>query len=515
MRRDDFESLNERQRSRIAEGVKNEKTFVNPRNAAAGAVRQLDPKIAAQRPLSFFAYALHFHAPSDAVLSPVGATLNGLQTYGTHHQILMALKQWGFPVSDDCQLVSGAQGLIAYHQQIAQARDRLPFDIDGVVYKVNQISLQARLGMVSREPRWAVAHKYPAQEELTTVQAIEVQVGRTGKLTPVAKLAPVFVGGVTVTNATLHNEDEARRKDVRVGDTVVVRRAGDVIPEVVSVLLDKRDHAAPAFTMPRHCPVCDSPAVREEGEADFRCTGGLFCSAQRKQALLHFAQRRAVEIDDLGEKLVDQLVDAELVKTLPDLYRLTRAQLIGLDRMAEKSANNLLASLEKSKQTTLPRFLYGLGIRHVGEATAKDLARHFGGLQAIINASVDQLLMVNDVGPVVANSLRAFFDQVHNREVVQQLRECGVHWEEFAPGARLDLPLSGHTYVITGSLPTLSREQAQALLEQAGAKVAGSVSKKTTGVVAGEAAGSKLEKAMALGIPVLDEAALLALTRST
>ena len=515
MRRDDFESLNERQRSRIAEGAKNEKTFVNPRNAAAGAVRQLDPKIAAQRPLSFFAYALHFHAPSDAVLSPVEATLNGLQTYGTHHQILMALKQWGFPVSDDCQLVSGAQGLIGYHQQIAQARDQLPFDIDGVVYKVNQIALQARLGMVSREPRWAVAHKYPAQEELTTVQAIEVQVGRSGKLTPVAKLAPVFVGGVTVTNATLHNEDEARRKDVRVGDTVVVRRAGDVIPEVVSVLLEKRNHAAPAFTMPRHCPVCDSPAVREEGEADFRCTGGLFCSAQRKQALLHFAQRRAVEIDDLGEKLVDQLVDAELVKTLPDLYRLTRAQLIGLDRMAEKSANNLLASLEKSKHTTLPRFLYGLGIRHVGEATAKDLARHFGGLQAIMDASIDQLLTVNDVGPVVANSLRAFFDQVHNREVVQQLRECGVHWEEFAPGARLDLPLGGHTYVITGTLPTLSREQAQALLEQAGAKVAGSVSKKTTGVIAGEAAGSKLEKAMALGIPVLDEAALLALTRST
>lgn len=515
MRRDDFESLNERQRSRIAEGAKNEKTFVNPRNAAAGAVRQLDPKIAAQRPLSFFAYALHFHAPSDAVLSPVEATLNGLQTYGTHHQILMALKQWGFPVSDDCQLVTGAQGLIGYHQQIAQARDQLPFDIDGVVYKVNQIALQARLGMVSREPRWAVAHKYPAQEELTTVQAIEVQVGRTGKLTPVAKLAPVFVGGVTVTNATLHNEDEARRKDVRVGDTVVVRRAGDVIPEVVSVLLEKRNHAAPAFTMPRHCPVCDSPAVREEGEADFRCTGGLFCSAQRKQALLHFAQRRAVEIDDLGEKLVDQLVDAALVKTLPDLYRLTRAQLIGLDRMAEKSANNLLASLEKSKHTTLPRFLYGLGIRHVGEATAKDLAKHFGGLQAIMDASIDQLLTVNDVGPVVANSLRAFFDQVHNREVVQQLRECGVNWEEFAPGARLDLPLGGHTYVITGTLPTLSREQAQALLEQAGAKVAGSVSKKTTGVIAGEAAGSKLEKAMALGIPVLDEAALLALTRST
>ncbi len=513
MRRDDFESLNERQRQRIAQGVKNEKTFVNPRNAAAGAVRQLDPKIAAQRPLSFFAYSLHFHASADAVLSPVQATLNGLHSYGSHFHILMALKDWGFPVSEHCQLVTGAQGLIAYHQHIAQARDQLPFDIDGVVYKVNQISLQSELGMVSREPRWAVAHKYPAQEEMTTVLAIEVQVGRTGKLTPVAKLAPVFVGGVTVTNATLHNEDEARRKDVRVGDRVVVRRAGDVIPEVVSVLLDKRDHAAPAFSMPRHCPVCNSPAVREEGEADFRCTGGLFCSAQRKQAILHFAQRRAVEIEDLGDKLVDQLVDAGWVKTLPDLYRLTRDQLIGLDRMAEKSANNLLQSLENSKQTTLPRFVYGLGIRHVGEATAKDLAKHFGSLQAIMDASIEQLLTVNDVGPVVAHSLRTFFDQANNREVVQQLRDGGVHWEEFEPGARLDLPLSGHTYVITGTLPTLSREQAQVLLEQAGAKVAGSVSKKTTAVVAGEAAGSKLDKAIALGVPVLDEAALLALTR--
>jgi DNA ligase (NAD+) len=368
--------------------------------------------------------------------------------------------------------------------------------------------------MVSREPRWAVAHKYPAQEELTTVQAIEVQVGRTGKLTPVAKLAPVFVGGVTVTNATLHNEDEARRKDVRVGDTVIVRRAGDVIPEVVSVLPDKRLQDAQLFTMPTHCPVCNSLAVREEGEADYRCTGGLFCSAQRKQAILHFAHRRAVEVDDLGEKLVDQLVDAGLVNTLSDLYKLGFSHLATLERMAEKSANNLLASLERSKHTTLPRFIFGLGIRHVGEATAKDLARHFGGIEAIMDASVDQLLMVNDVGPVVANSLRAFFDQAHNREVVQQLRACGVHWEESAPGARLDLPLAGHTYVITGTLPTLSREQAQALLEQAGAKVAGSVSKKTTGVIAGEAAGSKLDKAMALDVPVLDEAALLALTRS-
>jgi DNA ligase (NAD+) len=513
MRRDDFETLNERQRHRIAEGVKNEKTFVNPRNAAAGAVRQLDPKIAAQRPLSFFAYALHFHADDKVSLSPVDATLNGLKTYGSHIQVLNKLKAWGFPVSEHTRLVNGAQGLVAFHQDIAAMRDSLPFDIDGVVYKVNQIGLQHRMGMVSREPRWAVAHKYPAQEELTTVQAIEVQVGRTGKLTPVAKLAPVFVGGVTVTNATLHNEDEARRKDVRIGDTVIVRRAGDVIPEVVSVLIEKRLHEATIFTMPAHCPVCGSLALREEGEADYRCTGGLFCSAQRKQAILHFAHRRAVEVDDLGEKLVDQLVDAGLVNTLPDLYKLGFSHLAALDRMAEKSANNLLASLERSKQTTLPRFVFGLGIRHVGEATAKDLARHFGGIEAIMDASVDQLLMVNDVGPVVANSLRTFFDQAHNREVVEQLRACGVHWEESAPGARLDLPLAGHTYVITGTLPTLSRDQAQALLEQAGAKVAGSVSKKTTGVIAGEAAGSKLDKALALGVPVLDEAALLLLVK--
>jgi DNA ligase (NAD+) len=411
-------------------------------------------------------------------------------------------------------LVSGAAGLSGFHGLIAAMRDSLPFDIDGVVYKVNNISMQSRMGMVSREPRWAVAHKYPAQEELTTVLAIEVQVGRTGKLTPVAKLAPVFVGGVTVTNATLHNEDEARRKDVRIGDTITVRRAGDVIPEVVSVMLEKRLQDAQIFTMPSHCPVCDSLALRDEGEADYRCTGGLFCSAQRKQAILHFAHRRAVEVEDLGEKLVDQLVDAGLVNTLPDLYKLGFSQLAVLERMADKSANNLLASLERSKKTSLPRFIFGLGIRHVGEATAKELARHFGGMDAIMNAGIDQLLTVNDVGPVVAQSLRTFFDQAHNREVVEQLRACGVHWQESAPGVRLDLPLAGHTYVITGTLPTLSREQAQALLEEAGAKVAGSVSKKTTGVIAGEAAGSKLEKANALGIPVLDEAALMALVKA-
>ena len=318
-----------------------------------------------------------------------------------------------------------------------------------------------------------------------------------------------------MTNATLHNEDEARRKDVRVGDTVVVRRAGDVIPEVVSVVLDKRSHDAPEFTMPRVCPVCDSVAVREEGEADYRCTGGLFCSAQQKQALLHFAHRRAVEIEDLGEKIVDQLVDAGLVKNLPDLYKLGFTHLAALERMADKSANNLLASIEKSKQTTLPKFLFGLGIRHVGEATAKELARHFGGMDAIMDASIDQLLQVADVGPVVAQSLVTFFGQAHNREVVAQLRACGVHWSESEPQGRLDLPLAGHTYVITGTLPNLSREQAQDLLEQAGAKVAGSVSKKTTAVVAGEAAGSKLEKALALGVPVLDEAGLLQLVQTS
>ena len=356
-----------------------------------------------------------------------------------------------------------------------------------------------------------MAHKYPAQEMLTTVQAIEVQVGRTGKLTPVAKLAPVFVGGVTVTNATLHNEDEARRKDVRVGDTVIVRRAGDVIPEVVAVLPDKRPPGAAVFTMPHTCPVCGSVAVREEGEVDYRCTGGLFCSAQRKQALLHFAQRRALDIEGLGDKLVDQLVDNEVVKVLPDLYRLGLTSLASLDRMAEKSAMNVLEALEKSKATTLPRFLFGLGIRHVGEATAKDLARHFGQLDAIMDATVEQLLQVPDVGPVVAQSIRTFFDQPHNREVVEQLRACGVHWEEGEPSPAAQLPLAGKTFVLTGTLPTLSREEAKARLEAAGAKVAGSVSKKTDYVVAGAEAGSKLDKAQALGVPILDETGLFQL----
>jgi DNA ligase (NAD+) len=498
MRRDDFETLNERQRQRIAAGAKGEKTFVNPRNAAAGAVRQLDSKIAADRPLSFFAYGL-----GEVSANPT--------PWQTHYELLMQLKAWGFPVAEQTARVEGAPGLVAFHQSIAQQRDSLPFDIDGVVYKVDDLALQQQLGFVTREPRWAVAHKYPAQEMMTEVLAIDVQVGRTGKLTPVAKLVPVFVGGVTVTNATLHNEDEARRKDVRVGDTVIVRRAGDVIPEVVSVVLEKRLHESSIFSMPRHCPVCGSEAEREEGEADYRCSGGLFCPAQRKQALLHYAQRRAVEVEGLGDKLVDQLVDSGRVNTLADLYGLQLQDLAGMDRMADKSAQNLLDALEKSKQTTLPRFLFGLGIRHVGEATAKALARHFGQLQAIMDASEDALLQVADIGPIVAHSLHTFFAQPHNREVVQALRSAGVHWPEGEALAPTEMPLAGLTVVLTGTLPTLGRDEAKDKLEALGAKVAGSVSKKTSYVVAGAEAGSKLEKAQALGVPVLDEDGLLQL----
>jgi DNA ligase (NAD+) len=501
LRRDDFERLNELQREKIAKGAKGEKTFVNPRNAAAGAVRQLDPAIARQRPLSFYSYGWGEITPPE----------QGGPAFATHHEVLQALGAWGFPVSDRTKLATGPDELVAYHQAIGRERDQLPFDIDGVVYKVDSLALQQRLGFVTREPRWAVAHKFPAQEQLTTVEAIEVQVGRTGKLTPVAKLAPVFVGGVTVTNATLHNEDEARRKDVRIGDTVIVRRAGDVIPEVVAVVPEKRRAHAKVFTMPAHCPVCGSAAVREEGEVDHRCTGGLFCAAQRKFSILHFAQRRAMDIEGLGEKLVDQLVEGQVIRTVADLYRLGLVGLTSLERMGEKSAQNLLAALEQSKHTTLPRFLYGLGIRHVGEATAKDLARHFGRLDAIMGASVEQLLEVPDVGPVVAESIHTFFRQAHNREVVEQLRACGATWEEGEPATRAPKPLAGKTIVLTGTLPTLSREEAKDLLEAAGAKVAGSVSKKTDYVIAGAEAGSKLDKARELGVAVLDEDGLRAL----
>ncbi len=493
MRRDAFERLNERQRD------KGDKSFVNPRNAAAGAVRQLDPAIAAQRPLSFYAYGL--------------GAVQGWDEPPTHSALLDAIAAFGLPVCADRTVALGAAGLIAFHQAMGAKRDALPFDIDGVVYKVNDRALQQRLGFVTREPRWAVAHKYPAQEQLTALNAIEIQVGRTGKLTPVAKLAPVFVGGTTVSNATLHNLFELRRKGVRVGDTVIVRRAGDVIPEVVGRVPGERPAYVPNFRMPRQCPVCGSAAQRERGGMDYRCTGGLFCPAQRKQAILHFAGRRAMDIEGLGDKLVDQLVDGGLVSTLDQLYKLGVAKLLALDRMGEKSATNLLAGLEKSRQTTLARFLFALGIRQVGETTAKDLARHFGSLDRIMDATPEQLLQVKDVGPIVAAAIRTFFDQPHNREVVEQLRAAGITWPE-GEGAGDSLApqaLAGITLVLTGTLPTLSRDAAKALIEAAGGKVAGSVSKKTGYVVAGEEAGSKLDKARELGVPVLDEAGLQAL----
>lgn len=508
MRRDDFEALNERQRALIAAGHRQEKTFVNPRNAAAGAVRQLDPAIAARRPLSFFAYGL---GQVKGWADPTG------QGPATHSAVLQALASWGLPVDAHHRVVEGGAGLVAFHQGIERLRDRLPFDIDGVVYKVDDRATQDRLGFVTREPRWAVAHKYPAQEQMTVLRAIDIQVGRTGKLTPVAKLEPVFVGGTTVSNATLHNEEEARRKDVREGDTVIVRRAGDVIPEVVSVVLERRPVAvgAPFDLVQRlsgRCPVCASPIAREEGEVDWRCTGGLYCPAQRKHALLHFASRRAVDIEGLGDKVVEQLVDLGIVSTLPDLYRLGVAKLAALDRMGDKSAANLVAAIESSKQTTLARFLFGLGIRHVGEATAKDLARHFGSMDRIMEASLEALLEVPDVGPIVAHSIRGFFDQAHHREIVEQLRAAGVQWSE-GQGVHGDTPrpLAGLTVVLTGTLPTLSRDEARELIEAAGAKVAGSVSRKTHWVVAGAEAGSKLDKARELGVPVLDEAGLRAL----
>ncbi len=492
MRRDDFERLNERQRER------GDKTFVNPRNAAAGAVRQLDPAIAAQRPLSFYAYGL--------------GEVRGWEPPATHSATLDALAAHGLPVCADRAVVQGAAGLVAFHHRIAQRRDALPFDIDGVVYKVDSLELQRRLGFVTREPRWAVAHKYPAQEQMTRLNGIEVQVGRTGKLTPVAKLEPVFVGGTTVSNATLHNLFELRRKGVRVGDTVIVRRAGDVIPEVVGRVPGARAAYVPNFRMPTHCPVCDSPVQREQGGIDHRCTGGLYCAAQRKQALLHFAGRRAMDIEGLGDKLVEQLVDGGIVRTLPDLYTLGVAKLAALERMADKSAANVVAAIAASRQTTMARFIFALGIRHVGEATARDLARHFGGIDRLMDASLDELLQVNDVGPVVAHSIRTFFEQPHHREIVHALRAAGVGWDEHAGAAAAPAGiLAGKTLVLTGTLPTLTRDEARALIEAAGGKVAGSVSKKTHFVVAGEEAGSKLDKAREIGVPVLDEAGLRAL----
>jgi DNA ligase (NAD+) len=490
MPRSGFEKLNEKLR---AEGAR---TFVNPRNAAAGALRQLDPRITASRPLSIFFYGI--------------ARLEGEKFPRRQRDVLALLKERGLRVSLEADVVTGAAGCLAYYRRIGEKRDRLPFDIDGVVYKVDRIDFQQELGFVSRAPRWAIAHKYPAQEQETTVRGIEFQVGRTGAITPVARLEPVFVGGVTVSNATLHNFEELQRRDVRIGDRVVVRRAGDVIPEIVRVVVEKRPPDARQVELPAKCPVCNSDVVRAEGEVVARCTGGLYCPAQRRRALLHFASRRAMSIDGLGDRVVEQLVDQGLVRTPADLYTLTVEQLAELDRMGEKSASNLVANIDRSRSTTLARFLYALGIRDVGEATAATLARHFGTLEAIAQADVETLQSAPDVGPVVAEQIHAFFAEEHNREVIAQLRARGVHWPD-APARRTQgpAPLQGKTFVLTGTLSSMTREEAKERIEALGGRVSGSVSGKTDYVVYGAEPGSKLEKAEKLSVKTLDEAAFL------
>jgi len=487
----DFEQLN------ITQEKLGAKLFANPRNAAAGSLRQLDPQITATRPLHFFAYGL-----GEAI---------GIPALRSHAEAMDYLAKLHFPVSDFRAVKQGAQGLLAYFQEIGAKRTSLPYDIDGVVYKVNQFSQQNELGFVSRAPRWAIAHKYPAEEATTVVEDITVQVGRTGAITPVARLKAVFVGGVTVTNATLHNEDELKRKDIRIGDTVIVRRAGDVIPEVVSVVQEKRPTDARLFAMPIVCPECGSHIERPADEAVARCTGGLFCPAQRKQAITHFASRRALDIEGLGEKLADQLVAANLVHSLDEIYKLDVATLANLERMAQKSAQNVIDALSKSKQTTLSRFIYGLGIRNVGEATAKDLAAHFGSLQALLDADFEALLQVNDVGPIVAESILQFLSEPHNIQVITSMQKLGVQWQEQAAKQTNTGALQGKTFVLTGTLPNLARDVAQAKIEAAGGKVSGSVSKKTDYVVAGAEAGSKLEKAQSLNVMIINEANLLAL----
>ena len=479
-----FEELNERARR------KGEKTFANPRNAAAGSLRQLDPKVTASRPLSFYAYGwgeLSVEIPGDS-----------------YSGVMEVIRSYGLPVSPELKVVSGLQGCLDYFAAMSEKRDSLDYEIDGVVFKVNDLEQQQRLGYVSRAPRWAIARKFPAQEALTTVRDVEFQVGRTGAVTPVARLAPVEVGGVVVSNATLHNMDEVRRKDVHIGDTVYVRRAGDVIPEIVRVLPERRPRDAREVVLPKHCPVCGSDIIKPEGEAVARCTGGLFCPAQRKEAIKHFASRRAMDIEGLGDKLVEQLVDQGLVHDPADLYSLSKEQLMALERMGEKSAQNLLDALARSKETTLARFLYALGIREVGEATSQTLARHFGTLEALEQADEDTLQQVPDIGPVVAAHIAAFFRQPHNREVIDKLLAAGIHWPAVETPAAGEQPLAGKTFVLTGTL-SRPRNEVKAQLQALGAKVTGSVSKKTDYVVAGEAAGSKLAKAETLGITVLDE----------
>jgi len=488
----DFQKMNEQA------VTKGEKEFANPRNAAAGSLRQLDSKITAKRPLSFFAYGLGALEPQSWLPK-------------THEELLNAYITLGLPVCSERRVLKSVEEILTFYNEIGAKRDSLPYDIDGVVYKVNSFSEQAKLGFVSRAPRFALAHKFPAQEALTTVLGIDVQVGRTGAITPVARLAPVEVGGVTVTNATLHNEDEVKRKDVRIGDTVSVRRAGDVIPEVVSVVKERRPAKTTKFVMPTNCPVCESHIERLADEAIARCSGGLFCGAQRKQALIHFAHRRALDIEGLGEKIVDQLVDHNLVRTPADLYRLSFTAIANLERMGEKSADNLIQAINQSRTTTLARFIFALGIRHVGETTAKDLANHYQSMPALMDADIEDLLTVKDVGPVVADSISNFMKEAHNREVIEQLLASGMQLS--VEEKVISAAVSGKTFVLTGTFPTMTRDEAKDLLEKAGAKVAGSVSKKTDYVVAGTDAGSKLTKAEELGVSVIDEAAMLDLLK--
>jgi DNA ligase (NAD+) len=488
MSKADFDKLNQKQ------AAKGEKIFANPRNAAAGSLRQLKSRVTAQRPLSFFSYA-------------IGA-VEGVELPKSHNEILNLLQQWGLPISQDSQLITGIAGCLKYYEAILKRRENLAFEIDGVVYKINDLNVQQQLGYVSRAPRWALAHKFPAQEAITQINDIDIQVGRTGALTPVARLNPVAVGGVIVTNATLHNQDEMKRKDVRIGDTVVISRAGDVIPAVMRVIFEKRPKQSQEFVFPKQCPVCGADVIRVAGEAVARCSGGLFCSAQRKQALKHFASRRAMDIEGLGDKLVEQLIDKDLVIKLVDIYRLTVEQLASLERMGKKSAQNIIAALEKSKSTTLARFIYAIGIREVGESTAKTLAQHFGTIETLMAANQQELQKIPDIGPIVAEHIVTFFRQDENINSIEELQKIGINWSIEA-NTSINKSLSEEIFVLTGTLSQMTRTQAKAELEKLGAKVTNSVSKKTTCLVAGEKAGSKLTKAQALGIKIINEADLI------
>jgi len=482
---------------------RDEKLFANPRNAAAGSLRQLDSKVAASRPLDMFCYGLgfvdneHSHTPIEK----------------SHYSVIRQLEQWGLPVCSETKLLNEQHACIDYYDAILARRSELPYEIDGVVYKVNEISQQLKAGFIARAPRWAIAYKFPAEEALTTLLNIDIQVGRTGALTPVARLAPVFVGGVTVTNATLHNQDEIDRKNVRIGDTVIVRRAGDVIPEVVSSVLSKRPENSEPYSIPQHCPICGSLAEYTNNEAKSRCSGGLYCSAQRKEAIKHFASRKAMDIDGLGDKLVEQLVDAELIHDIADLFHLTKIQVSELDRMGNKSAENLIAAIESSKETTLARFIYALGIREVGETTALSLAGFYKNLSAVQTAKIDDLLAISDIGPIVAHNVETFFAQTHNMQVVNKLLHSGIHWPEVETMHMSEQPLSGKTIVLTGSLSQMKRNDVKTRLIELGAKVSGSVSKNTDMIIAGENAGSKLSKAQQLGIDILDEQGMIELLK--